>query len=136
MKVAVIPNIDKRGATDVVATLGKMLKAEGIEAYLPDNICGTDFNFASEEEIYKIADIICQPLLAIVYSCFLPVYKTQIPNVSFLYFTSLKPASLISEQNALYFGNASTESDKYLYASLSLETTLPIKGRILLKYRL
>lgn len=58
MKVAVIPNIDKRGATEVVAELGKMLKANNIEAYLPDSICGTDFKFAKEDEIYALADII------------------------------------------------------------------------------
>ncbi len=58
MVVAVIPNLDKRGATDVVGKLGALLKAENIEAYIPDSICGTDFKHAPEEDLYKIADII------------------------------------------------------------------------------
>lgn len=58
MTVAVIPNLDKRGAADVVARLGVLLKAEKIEAYLPDTICGTDFKHAPEDMLYKIADII------------------------------------------------------------------------------
>ena len=58
MKIAVLPNLDKRGSADVVAKLGKLLKEEGIEAYLPDNIMGTDFIHVSDEQIYKIADLI------------------------------------------------------------------------------
>lgn len=58
MTVAVIPNLDKRGAADVVERLGVLLKAENIEAYLPDTICGTDFKHAPEDMLYKIADII------------------------------------------------------------------------------
>lgn len=58
MIVAVIPNLDKRGSSDVVGRLGKILKKEGIQAYLPDNIFGTDFRHAEEEKLYGIADII------------------------------------------------------------------------------
>lgn len=58
MVVAVVPNLDKRGASEVVDKLGKMLKRENIEAYIPDSICGTDFKTASENEIFKIADVI------------------------------------------------------------------------------
>lgn len=58
MIVAVIPNLDKRGSAEVVGRLGKILKKEGIEAYLPDNILGTDFKHIEEERLYKIADII------------------------------------------------------------------------------
>ncbi len=58
MVVAVLPNLDKRGSFEVVEKLGKILKAENIEAYLPDNICGTDFKHLPEEELYSIADII------------------------------------------------------------------------------
>ena len=58
MIVAVIPNLDKRGSAEVVDKLGKILKQESIEAYLPENICGTDFNHAAEDELYKIADLI------------------------------------------------------------------------------
>lgn len=58
MKVAVIPNLDKRGSAEVVGKLGKILKSLNIEAFIPDNIMGTDFKHAPEEELYKIADII------------------------------------------------------------------------------
>lgn len=58
MTVAVLPNLDKRGAAEVVERLGVLLKAEQIEAYLPDTICGTDFKHAPEDMLYKLADII------------------------------------------------------------------------------
>lgn len=58
MVVAVIPNLDKRGTAEVVGRLGKLLKKEGIEAYLPDNIFGTDFKHTAEERLYSLADII------------------------------------------------------------------------------
>jgi len=56
--VAVIPNLDKRGAAEVVEKLGVILKKENITAYLPDSICATDFLHAPEEELYSLADII------------------------------------------------------------------------------
>ena len=58
MKVAVIPNLDKRGSSETVEKLGAFLKKCEIEAYLPDNICCADYNHAPEEELYKIADVI------------------------------------------------------------------------------
>src|SRR5690554_4112251 len=58
MVVAVLPNLDKYGSTQVVEKLGKILKQEGIKAYLPDTIIATNFNHAPEDEIYKIADVI------------------------------------------------------------------------------
>jgi len=58
MVVAVLPNLDKRGSSEVVEKLGKLLKQEGIEAYLPDSIFGTDFKHISDDQIYKIADLI------------------------------------------------------------------------------
>ena len=58
MKVAVLPNLDKYGSDAVVEKLGNILKRNGIEAYLPDNISGADFKHAPEEKLYKIADII------------------------------------------------------------------------------
>ncbi len=58
MKVAVIPNLDKRGSSEVVENLGKLLKNLGIEAYLPDRVCATDFILLPEDDLYKIADII------------------------------------------------------------------------------
>ncbi len=58
MTVAVLPNLDKHGSFELVEKLGKLLKKQGIDAYLPDNIMGTDFKHAPEDKIYKLADII------------------------------------------------------------------------------
>lgn len=58
MKVAVLPNLDKRGSSQVVEKLGNILKNEGIEAYLPDTICSSNFKTAPEDELYSLADII------------------------------------------------------------------------------
>ncbi len=58
MVVAVLPNLDKRGAAEVVDKLGAILKAEEIDAYLPDTICGTDFKHLPEEQLFKVADVI------------------------------------------------------------------------------
>lgn len=58
MKVAVLPNLDKRGCAETVDSIGKLMQSLGIEAYLPESICGSYFLHASEEELYKIADVI------------------------------------------------------------------------------
>lgn len=58
MVVAVLPNLDKRGSSEVVDKLGTLFKNEGITAYLPDTIFGGNFEHAPEEELYRIADII------------------------------------------------------------------------------
>ncbi len=58
MTVAVLPNLDKRGSAQVVEKLGEILKKEGIEAYLPDTVCSSNFKTASEAELYDIADVI------------------------------------------------------------------------------
>lgn len=58
MKVALIPNLDKRGSSDMVEKIGVFLSSNGIEAYLPNSICCEGYKFAPEDELYKIADII------------------------------------------------------------------------------
>ena len=58
MVVAVIPNLDKRGSSEVVEKLGLLLKQEGIKAYLPDTIFGANFEHAPEDELYRLADIV------------------------------------------------------------------------------
>ncbi len=58
MKVAVLPNLDKRGASEVVEKLGVFLKNENIEAFLPDTICSPNYKSLSEDELYKSADFI------------------------------------------------------------------------------
>ena len=58
MKIAVLPNLDKRGCVETVEKLGDFLKAQQIEAYLPDNILNPKYIPISEDELYKVADII------------------------------------------------------------------------------
>lgn len=58
MVIAVLPNLDKRGAADVVEKLGFLLKKEGVNAYLPDTICSPNYEHAPEDDLYKIADVI------------------------------------------------------------------------------
>lgn len=58
MNIAVIPNLDKRGASEVVEKLGIILKNEGVNAYMPDTICSPNYKHATEDELYRIADII------------------------------------------------------------------------------
>ncbi len=58
MIVAVIPNLDKRGSAQTVDKLGPFFKNCGIEAYLPDSICCSDYKHAPEADLYNIADII------------------------------------------------------------------------------
>lgn len=58
MKVAVIPNLDKRGSSDTVERLGAFFKKNDITAYIPDSICCSDYIQASDDEIFGLADII------------------------------------------------------------------------------
>ena len=58
MIVAVLPNLDKRGAADMVEKIGAFLNSEGITAYLPDSICCPGYLYAPEAELYSLADII------------------------------------------------------------------------------
>lgn len=58
MVVAVLPNLDKRGAADMVEKIGAFLKQEGITAYLPDSICCPDYKHLPDSELYSLADII------------------------------------------------------------------------------
>ncbi len=58
MTVAVIPNLDKRGSSDMVEKMGLFFEKCGIKAYLPDSICCSGYDFAPEDELYRIADVI------------------------------------------------------------------------------
>ncbi len=58
MVVAVLPNLDKPGCSEAVEKLAKILKKEGITAYLPDTIVAAGYNYAPEEELYTLADVI------------------------------------------------------------------------------
>ncbi len=58
MVVAVLPNLDKNGSTEVLSKLGKKFKELDIKALIPDTICGTDYIPTPEAEIFTAADII------------------------------------------------------------------------------
>ena len=58
MVIAVLPNLDKRGAPEVVEKLGLFLKNEGVKAYLPDTICSPNYEHVPEDELYSLADVI------------------------------------------------------------------------------
>ncbi len=58
MKIGVLPNLDKCGAADAVEKMGRIFKKMQIDAYLPENVCGTDYKHVNERAIYEIADII------------------------------------------------------------------------------
>lgn len=58
MTIAVLPNLDKRGAAEVVEKLGIFLKNEGVKAYLPDTICSPNYEHVAEDELYRLADVI------------------------------------------------------------------------------
>ncbi len=58
MKIAVLPNLDKRGCSATVEKMGIFFKNEGIDAYLPDSICCDKYKHLPEDELYSVADII------------------------------------------------------------------------------
>ncbi len=58
MKVAVLPNLDKYGSSEMVEKLGVLLNEYGIEAYIPDNICCSYYKSAPLDDLFSIADII------------------------------------------------------------------------------
>ena len=58
MIVSVLPNLDKYGSSEMVEKLGVLLSDLGIEAYISDNICCSYYKTASEEELFKISDIL------------------------------------------------------------------------------
>lgn len=58
MVVAVLPNLDKPGCSEVVEKLSVILNKEGIKSYIPDTIVAAGYAPLPEEEIYKVADVI------------------------------------------------------------------------------
>ena len=58
MVVAVLPNLDKPGCSEVVEKLSVILNKEGIKSYIPDTIVAAGYTPLPEEEIYKAADVI------------------------------------------------------------------------------
>ena len=58
MKIGVLPNIDKKGAAAAVEKMGKIFKSMDVEAYIPDNICASDYIHLPERQVFEVADII------------------------------------------------------------------------------
>ena len=58
MVVAVLPNLDKPGCSEVVEKLSVILNKEGIKSYIPDTIVAAGYIPLPEEELYKVADVI------------------------------------------------------------------------------
>ncbi len=58
MVIGVLPNLEKRGAPEVVEKLGVFLKKEGVKALLPDTICSPNYDHLPEDELYKASDFI------------------------------------------------------------------------------
>ena len=58
MVVAVLPNLDKPGCSEVVEKLSVILNKEGIKSYIPDTIVAAGYTPLPEEELYKAADVI------------------------------------------------------------------------------
>ena len=58
MKVAILPNLDKRGSKELVEKLGVFLRNCGIEPLLPDNICCAGYTPVANDKIFDSADII------------------------------------------------------------------------------
>jgi NAD+ kinase len=58
MVIGVLPNLDKRGAFEVLEKLGSILTAANVEAYVSDKIMVTGFKQIAEEELFKISDVI------------------------------------------------------------------------------
>lgn len=58
MVVAVLPNLDKPGCSEVVEKLADILKKENIRAYLPDTIVAAGYEHAPEAELFSKADVI------------------------------------------------------------------------------
>lgn len=58
MVVSVLPNLDKRGAPEVLEKLGNILRNANIEAYISDKMLVSGFKQLPEEELYKVADVI------------------------------------------------------------------------------
>ena len=92
MTVAVLPNLDKPGCSEVVEKLAVILKNEGITAYIPDTIVAAGFTPAPEEEIFKLADVIITiggdgTILQAAFSCAkkdIPILGINLGRIGFM----------------------------------------------------
>lgn len=58
MIVGVLPNLDKRGAVEIVEKMSVIFRNNGVTALLPDSICASGYKLVPKEEICKQADVI------------------------------------------------------------------------------
>ena len=58
MIVGVLPNLDKRGAVEIVEQMSVIFRKNGITALLPDSVCASGYQLVPKDEICKQADII------------------------------------------------------------------------------
>ncbi len=133
MTVAILPNLDKRGSSDVVEKLGTILNAEGIEAYLPDTICGPNFKTAPEDELYKIADVI----ITIGGDGTIIRYakRAALDNKPILGINAGRMGYLANiEQNELHFLKKLKDKDYFVEERMMLEAEVFENGKLVNKY--
>ena len=58
MIAGILPNLDKRGVTEILEKMRGILHSNGIKAYLPDYISFIGYESIPEEELFKCADVI------------------------------------------------------------------------------
>ncbi|MBE6729439.1 MAG: hypothetical protein E7568_04335 [Ruminococcaceae bacterium] len=58
MVVGLLPNLDKRGVSDVLEKLRDILKSNNMKAYLPSYISYLGYESIPEEELFKSADVL------------------------------------------------------------------------------
>ncbi len=58
MVVGVLPNLDKRGAVEIVDKMSVIFRNNGITALLPDSVCASGYKLVPKEDICKLSDII------------------------------------------------------------------------------
>lgn len=58
MIVGIMPNLDKRGVTDILEKMREILSNEGIKAYLPSHISFLGYESIPEEQLFENSDVI------------------------------------------------------------------------------
>ncbi len=58
MIVGLLPNLDKRGVSEVLENLKDILRSNGMKAYLPDYISFLGYESINEEELFKISEVL------------------------------------------------------------------------------
>lgn len=58
MVLGILPNLDKRGASDILERMRDILAKNNIKAYLPSHISFLGYESIPEEELFKVSDVI------------------------------------------------------------------------------